>query len=77
MRGRLIGSGEEVALFPGNLPDDPAAILAPARQGAGDWTDAAYRITRFAPPRLKPSSGDGLPHIRLDRAAEFLIGDRL
>jgi predicted YcjX-like family ATPase len=77
VRGRLIGSGEEVALFPGNLPDDPAAILSPARQGAGAWTDAAYRITRFAPPKLRPSSGDGLPHIRLDRAAEFLIGDRL
>ena len=52
-------------------------ILSPARQGAGDWTDAAYRVTRFAPPRLQPASGDGLPHIRLDRAAEFLIGDRL
>ena len=77
VRGRLIGTGEEVALFPGNLPDDPAAILSPARQGAGDWTDAAYRVTRFAPPQLRPASGDGLPHIRLDRAAEFLIGDRL
>ncbi len=77
VRGRLIDTGAEAALFPGNLPDDPAAILAPARQGAGDWTDVAWRITRFAPPRLKPVSGDGLPHIRLDRAAEYLIGDRL
>ena len=50
-RGRLIDSGEEAALFPGDLPEDPAAILAPARQGADDWTDAAYRVTRFAPPR--------------------------
>ena len=38
--------------------------------------DAAYRVTRFAPPRLL-GAGGGLPHIRLDRAAEFLIGDRL
>ena len=72
-----IDTGDEAALFPGNLPDDPAAILSPARQGAGDWTDAAYRVTRFAPPLLAPAAGDGLPHIRLDRAAEFLIGDRL
>ena len=28
-----------------------------------------------APGTLRP--GDGPPHIRLDRAAEFLIGDRL
>ena len=75
VRGRLIDTGAEAALFPGNLPEDPAAILAPARQGAPDWNDAAYRVTRFAPPRLRP--GGGLPHIRLDRAAEFLIGDRL
>ncbi len=77
VRGRLIDTGAEAALFPGHLPEDPAEILAPARRGAGDWTDAAYRVTRFAPPRLKPAAGDGLPHIRLDRAAEFLIGDRL
>ncbi len=77
VRGRLIDSGEEAALFPGTLPEDPALILSPARQGAGDWTDAAYRVTRFAPPVLRPASGEGLPHIRLDRAAEFLIGDRL
>ena len=76
VRGRL-ESGAEAALYPGNLPEDPAAILAPARQGAGDWTDAAYRVTRFAPPVLNRRPGDGLPHIRLDRAAEFLIGDRL
>jgi predicted YcjX-like family ATPase len=76
VRGRLLGSGEEAALFPGALPEDPALILSPARQGAGDWQDAAYRVTRFAPPVLT-AGGPGLPHIRLDRAAEFLIGDRL
>jgi len=77
VRGRDARTGEEVALYPGNLPEDPAAILAPARQGSADWTDAAYRLTRFAPPRLSLAPGEGLPHIRLDRAAEFLIGDRL
>ena len=75
VRGRLEGGGE-AALYPGSLPEDPAAILAPARQGAGAWIDAAFRITRFAPPVLR-GAGDGLPHIRLDRAAEFLVGDRL
>jgi predicted YcjX-like family ATPase len=36
---------------------------------------------RFRPPRLNLETGAGeapaLPHIRLDRAIEFLIGDQL
>jgi predicted YcjX-like family ATPase len=31
----------------------------------------------FAPARMTLKPGDGPPHIRLDRAAEFLIGDQL
>lgn len=77
VRGRRTDTGEEAALFPGNLPEDPAQLLVPARQGARDWSDAAYRVTRFAPPLLAGAPGGGVPHIRLDRAAEFLIGDRL
>jgi predicted YcjX-like family ATPase len=76
VRGRSLDTGAEVALFPGDLPDDPAAILSPARHGSEAWGDTAYRVTRFAPPKLL-GAGGGLPHIRLDRAAEFLIGDRL
>lgn len=77
VRGRLADTGAEGALFPGALPADPAALLAPARQGEAGWRDAAYSVTRFAPPRLRLAPGEGPPHIRLDRAAEFLIGDRL
>ena len=33
--------------------------------------------TEGAPAPLELRPGDGPPHIRLDRAAEFLIGDRL
>ena len=32
---------------------------------------------RFAPATLSLRPGMGPPHIRLDRAAQFLIGDRL
>jgi predicted YcjX-like family ATPase len=77
VRGRLEDTGAEAALYPGRLPEDPGALLAPARQGAEDWSDAAYRVTRFAPPRLALGPNEGLPHIRLDRALEFLIGDKL
>jgi predicted YcjX-like family ATPase len=38
-------------------------------------------FVRFRPPRLPPDGPGGemaaLPHIRLDRALQFLIGDRL
>jgi hypothetical protein len=32
---------------------------------------------RFAPPRWLPRPGEGPPHIRLDQALDFLIGDSL
>jgi uncharacterized protein len=64
----------EAAVFPGDLPDDPATLLDPKAEPPD------LRFLRFRPPlaerhadgRLKP-----LPHIRLDRAFEFLLGDRL
>ena len=49
----------------------------PLAQGAGRWLDADYALMAFAPARMSLSPGEGPPHIRLDRAAEFLIGDRL
>ncbi|MFV0360517.1 YcjX family protein [Tropicimonas sp.] len=77
VRGRLIDTGREAALYPGELPTDPARLLAPARDGAERWLDGDYSVMHFAPApgTLKP--GEGPPHIRLDRAAEFLIGDKL
>ncbi|WP_424933758.1 YcjX family protein [Amaricoccus macauensis] len=77
VRGRLSDNGEDGALFPGNLPENPSHILSPARHGSTEWEGAAYNITRFAPPKLDLRPGEAPPHIRLDRAMEFLIGDKL
>ena len=77
VRGSLLDTGKEAAFYPGELPKDPAHLLSPARAGADKWLDQDYQIMRFAPARLNLRPGDGPPHIRLDRAAEFLIGDRL
>lgn len=77
VRGTLLGSGRQAAFYPGELPDNPARLLAPAREGAQKWLDADYRVMTFAPARLSLRPGEGPPHIRLDKAAEFLIGDRL
>jgi len=73
----LTESGKQAAFYPGELPEDPSHILAPARQGAQNWLDGEYEIMRFQPARLTLRPGEGPPHIRLDRAADFLIGDKL
>jgi len=77
VRGRLLTTGKQAAFYPGDLPQDPARLLAPAREGAKQWLDADYQVMNFAPGRLSLKPGEGPPHIRLDRAAQFLIGDRL
>ncbi|WP_120634301.1 YcjX family protein [Ruegeria sp. EL01] len=77
VRGTLLDSGKPAAFYPGELPDDPSHLLSPARNGASIWLDDDYRFMAFAPANLTLRPGDGPPHIRLDRAAQFLIGDRL
>lgn len=77
VRGRLLATGKPAVMYPGALPADPARVLSPAREGAERWLDAEYGLMGFAPARMTLNPGEGLPHIRLDRAAEFLIGDRL
>ena len=76
VRGTL-QDGRQAAFHAGALPQDPARLLGPAREGAGGWLQGDYGVMHFAPPVLDRRPGDGLPHIRLDRAAEFLLGDRL
>ena len=71
--GERFDGNTEVAAFPGDLPDDPAALFAGfTGLTAADETD--YRFLRFRPPLAEPPA---LPHIRLDRALQFLLGDRL
>jgi predicted YcjX-like family ATPase len=77
--GESFDGAAEVASFPGDLPDDPAALFNDAAfrgltAASADETD--FRFLRFRPPLPEPN-GVTLPHIRLDRALQFLIGDRL
>lgn len=71
IRGRLATTGEDVRLHPGAPPETVSQALR------GGWADAGFAAQRFAPPRLEPRAGEGPPHLRLDRAMEFLIGDWL
>jgi hypothetical protein len=82
--GREIYDGEtEIALFPGDLPDDPEGFFAAAESGEDASLRAeanAVRFLRFRPPLLERTAEGvtlSLPHIRLDQALQYLIGDRL
>jgi predicted YcjX-like family ATPase len=77
VRGTLLSDGRQAAFHPGELPQDPGQLLSESREGAHMWLDESYRVMNFAPSRLDLRPGDGPPHIRLDKAAEFLLGDRL
>ncbi len=56
----------EAAIFPGDLPKEPARALEGALEGT-------LKFVRFRPPLPKDGAW---PHIRLDRTMEFLLGDR-
>ena len=69
----LFDGRTEAAIFPGDLPENP--------DSAHDHLRSKVRFVRFRPPMLSPvnqlGAGPSFPHIRLDRALEFLLGDRL
>jgi uncharacterized protein len=75
--GRTFDGRETAAIFTGDLPA--------AKGGSGGATAVAaardVKVIRFRPPRIAPALGSGAPsawpHIRLDRALDFLVGDRL
>ncbi|WAP68590.1 YcjX family GTP-binding protein [Jiella pelagia] len=73
---RTFDGQSETAVFPGDLPDDPRRLFDPQDGVAA----GSLRFVRFRPPKLQHSPEGltlSLPHIRLDRALEFLLGDRL
>lgn len=66
----------EAAIFPGDLPANPEEALAEATGGLA----GTLRFPRLRPPVTVPTAAvpsPPFPNIRLDRAIDFLIGDRL
>jgi uncharacterized protein len=65
----------QAVVFPGDLPADAAALV----RGRVDPTP--IRVLCFQPPRMTLERDNGeasqLGHIRLDRALDFLVGDKL
>ena len=81
--GEAFDGDTEVATFPGDLPADPEDLFKGDAAFRGLSSASAeksdFRFLRFRPPLLERDGGDApaLPHIRLDRALQFLIGDKL
>lgn len=76
----------EIAMFPGDLPEDPDSLFEAVRaksqalESISEDLAPDVAFVRFRPPRLERTAEGltlSLPHIRLDRAIQFLIGDRL
>lgn len=62
--------GEQVHLFPGEVPAHWPDRRFWQQEGAGGFGFIALR-----PPRL--ARGETMPHLRLDQMLEFLLGDKL
>jgi predicted YcjX-like family ATPase len=81
--GETFDGDTEVATFPGDLPADPEQLFGSDSPFRGLTTASAekadFRFLRFRPPPLERDGAEepALPHIRLDRALQFLLGDRL
>ena len=68
------GSRQRWYEYPGELPDI-GELLKESGKGEKEWRDGPISFPKFLPePRSREQP---LPHIRLDNALEFLIGDLL
>jgi uncharacterized protein len=84
--GETFDGIEEIAIFPGDLPADPDSVfehpesIFEVPESVSEEEAEAYRFVRFRPPPLQRTAEGfvlSLPHIRLDRTLQFLLGDRL
>ncbi len=78
INGEVFDGRKTTAVFPGDLPEDPAHMFMTLDSDSPDLPDINF--VRFRPPALEERAGNltlAVPHIRLDRALQFLLGDRL
>jgi predicted YcjX-like family ATPase len=68
LRGIPVSSREEQVLYPGEIP---AHYPTPA-----DWREGRFRFVDFLPPPARDPIHKGVRAIYLDKALEFLVGDR-
>jgi len=77
--GRLFDGEAKTAIFPGDLPESPDSFFQ-LLDSRGQVGLPEINVVRFRPPLIEETDGGiklSLPHIRLDRALDYLLGDRL
>ena len=80
INGEIFDGKRKTAIFPGDLPDNTDVYFRATDGERGPPELPHINIVRFRPPEIEETGGGiklSLPHIRLDRALQFLIGDRL
>ncbi|AXV15514.1 amino acid regulated cytosolic protein [Neorhizobium sp. SOG26] len=78
INGERFDGERKTAVFPGDLPEDPETLFRGMDAASNDLPEV--NIVRFRPPLLERTATGAklsIPHIRLDRALQFLLGDRL
>jgi uncharacterized protein len=63
------GGERRIRFFPGIVPVTPPPT--------GFWGERFTEFPVFQPPRITGAEGDGVPHINLDKALDFLLEDAL
>ncbi|WFS02535.1 YcjX family protein [Rhizobium tumorigenes] len=80
INGEVFDGIRNTAVFPGDLPLDPQQLFALPGTESNPGPLPDVNVVRFRPPLLDRSPTGvvlSVPHIRLDRAMQFLFGDRL
>jgi predicted YcjX-like family ATPase len=67
--GRMVGAGKQTRFYIDPIPVQPPRLES--------WGAPFLGIPQFEPPLIDPAPVDGIPHINLDLALDYLIGDRL
>ena len=67
LRGERLADGESLTFYPGEVP--------PRLPGQAFWQQQGFQFEQFRPQPLDIDRP--LPHIRMDAALEFLLGDKL
>lgn len=80
INGEIFDGKTKTGIFPGDLPEDPDVLLNAITKDGGTSLVPDINFVRFRPPEIERTAEGmtlSLPHIRLDRALEFLFGDWL
>jgi predicted YcjX-like family ATPase len=80
INGETFDGERKTAIFTGDLPKNPDSLFQDLELKPEESLVPELSFVRFRPPHIEETGGGlklSVPHIRLDRAMQFLFGDRL